>query len=160
MKLQRKKKLGQLLCEKSYLDETNLEFALAEQKLEHRRLGQILLELGYITQAQLNEALALQVGIERIDLTLTDVSISNEILILVPAELVSKYNILPLRFEKRNTTNNPENNQSSTINNQLLAVAMTDPFQPQVLEDLRMVTGYPVRRYYVEPKELEKPCTG
>jgi type IV pilus assembly protein PilB len=80
MKLQRKKKLGQLLCEKSYLDETNLEFALAEQKLEHRRLGQILLELGYITQAQLNEALALQVGIERIDLT--DVSISNEILSL------------------------------------------------------------------------------
>jgi len=135
------------------LDETNLEFALAEQKLEHRRLGQILLELGYITQAQLNEALALQVGIERIDLT--EVSISKEITFLVPAELVSKYNILPLRLEKRNTTNNPENNQSSTINNQLLAVGMTDPFQPQVLEDLRMVTGYPVRRYYVEPKELE-----
>ncbi|MFB0555750.1 MAG: GspE/PulE family protein [Phycisphaerae bacterium] len=153
MKLQRKKKLGQLLCEKSYLDETNLEFALAEQKLEYRRLGQILLELGYITQAQLNEALALQVGIERIDLT--EVSISKEITGLVPAELVSKYSILPLRFEKRNTANNPGNNQSSTINNKLLAVGMTDPFQPQVLEDLRMVTGYPVRRYYVEPKDLE-----
>ncbi len=153
MKLQRRKKLGQLLCEKSYLDEANLEFALAEQKLEYRRLGQILLGLGYITQAQLNEALALQVGIERIDLT--EVSISKEITGLVPAELVSKYSILPLRFEKRNTTNNPGNNQSSAINNKLLAVAMTDPFQPQVLEDLRMVTGYPVRRYYVEPKDLE-----
>ena len=153
MKLQQKKKLGQLLCEKSYLNESNLEYALAEQKLEHRRLGQILLELGYITQAQLNEALALQVGIEKIDLT--DISIGSEIIALVPAELVSKYDILPLRFEKRNTTNNPENKQSSTNNNQLLAVAMTDPFQPQVLEDLRMVTGYPVRRYYVEPKEME-----
>jgi len=153
MKLQRKKKLGELLCEKSYLDHPSLESALAEQKIEHRRLGQILLDLGYITAAQLNEALALQAGIERIDLI--DVSISNEIITLVPAELVSKYNTLPLRFEERNTTGDAENNQPSTNNNQLLAVAMTDPFQPQILEDLRMVTGYPVRRYYADPKEME-----
>jgi len=153
MKLQQKKKLGELLCEKSYLDHSSLESALAEQKIEHRRLGQILLELGYITEAQLNEALALQAGIERVDLT--DVSIGNEIITLVPAELVSKYNILPLRFEKRNTTGDAENNQPSTNNNQLLAVAMTDPFQPQILEDLRLVTGYPVRRYYADPKEME-----
>ena len=50
----RKKKLGQLLCEKAYLDESNLEFALEEQKVAHRRLGEILLDLGYVTQAQLN----------------------------------------------------------------------------------------------------------
>ena len=103
MTSQHKKKLGELLCEKSYLDELRLESALAEQKVEHRRLGQILLELGYITEAQLNEALALQAGIERIDLT--DVSISNEILTLIPAELVSKYSVLPLRFDKRNKSN-------------------------------------------------------
>jgi len=132
----RRKKLGQLLCEKSYLDESRLEFALAEQKIEHRRLGQILLELGYITQSQLNEALALQVGIERIDLD--DVAVGSEIVGLVPAELVSKYNILPLRQEDGR-----------------LVVAMTDPFQPQVIEDLRLVTGYSVRRYYADPIEME-----
>jgi type IV pilus assembly protein PilB len=153
MNLQRKKKLGELLCEKSYLDQPSLEFALGEQKIEHRRLGQILLELGYITEAQLNEALALQVGIERIDLN--DPSIGNEIITLVPAELVSKYNILPLRFETRTTAHNSGNSQPSANNNQFLAVAMTDPFQPQVLEDLRMVTGYPIRRYYADPKEME-----
>jgi hypothetical protein len=37
----KKKKLGQLLCKKSYLDRSKLEFALAEQKVEHRQLGQI-----------------------------------------------------------------------------------------------------------------------
>jgi len=158
------------------LDKSNLEFALAEQKIEHRRLGQILLELGYITQSQLNEALALQVGIERVDLT--DVTISSEIIALVPVELVSKYNILPLKFEQRqNAETCPPNeslgrrdavfNQSSLgstdlehtspwgINNQLLAVAMTDPFQPRVTEDLRLVTGYSVRRYYADPLEME-----
>ena len=136
MNFQRKKKLGQVLCEKSYLDESNLEIGLAEQKVEHRPLGQILLRLGYITQPQLNEALSLQVGIEKIDLT--DISISPEIITLVPAELVSKHGILPLRRE-----------------NGRLAVAMTDPFQPQVIEDLRLVSGHPVRRYYAEPAQME-----
>jgi len=136
MKLRQRKKLGELLCEKSYLDESNLNFALEEQKVGHRRLGQILLDLGYITQDQLNEALAQQSGIDKLDLT--DLSIGGDVISLVPAELVSKYNILPLRQE-----------------NGHLTIAMTDPFQPQVIEDLRLVTGCTVRRYYADPKEME-----
>lgn len=132
----RKKKLGELLCEKAYLDPAHLEFALAEQKVEHRRLGEILVDLGYVTQAQLNEALALQAGIEKVDLM--EISISGDIVNLVPADLVSRYNILPLKRD-----------------NGRLAVAMTDPFQPQVLEDLRLVTGCAVRRCYADPKEME-----
>ena len=135
--MRQRKKLGELLCEKSYLDESGLKFALAEQKIEHRRLGQILLDLGYVTQAQLNEALAHQAGIDKVDLT--NISISGDIVGLVPAELVSKYNIMPLSQD-----------------NGRLKVAMTDPFQPQVIEDLRLVTGCSVLRYYAEPKEMEK----
>ena len=82
----KKKKIGQVLCEKAYLDESGLKVALAEQEVQHRRLGQILIELGYITQAQLNEALALQAGIKKIDLA--DVSASSEVITLVPAELI------------------------------------------------------------------------
>jgi type IV pilus assembly protein PilB len=136
MKSQGKKKLGQLLCEKAYLDESQLEVALAEQKMVRRRLGEILVDLGYITQAQLSEALAVQVGIEKVDLTA--VSVNPGVISLVPAELVSKYNILPLWHE-----------------NGRLAVAMTDPFQPQVFEDLRLVSGHSIRRYYAEPVQME-----
>jgi len=131
-----KKRLGELLCEKAYLDENDLGVALAEQKVKHRRLGEILLELGYITQAQLNEALAIQAGIERVDLS--GISIGGDVIALVPADLVSKYNILPLwRQDGR------------------LAVAMVDPFQPQVMEDLRLVTGCMIQRYFAEPTQLE-----
>ncbi|MHC4543340.1 MAG: GspE/PulE family protein [Planctomycetota bacterium] len=136
MNFDRKKKIGQLLCEKSYLDRSGLELGLAEQKIEQIPLGQILVNLKYITQHQLNEVLALQVGIKRIDLT--DISISPEIITLVPAELVSKHSILPLRHE-----------------NGRLAVAMTNPFQPNVIKDLRLVTGHPVQRYYAEPAQME-----
>jgi type II secretory ATPase GspE/PulE/Tfp pilus assembly ATPase PilB-like protein len=86
------------------------------------------------------------VGIKKVDLT--NVTISGDIITLVPAELVSKYHILPLQFEKRTITENHANNQ-------LLAVAMTDPFQLQALEDVRLVTGYAVRRYYADPLEME-----
>ncbi len=132
----KKKMLGQLLREKAYLNESRLRLALAEQKVEHRPLGQILLELGYITQAQLNEALALQAGIEKIDLT--DISISSDITSLIPAELVNKYNVLPLWKDDGR-----------------LAVAMTDPFQQRTIEDLRLVTGYLMRRYYADPVQME-----
>ncbi len=131
-----RKRLGELLCERAYLDEAALNVALAEQKVKHRQLGQILIELGYITQAQLCEALAVQVGIEKVDLS--SVSIGGDIIGLVPADLVSKYNILPLWRE-----------------NGRLAVAMVDPFQPQVMEDLRLVTGCLIQRYYAEPSQLE-----
>jgi type IV pilus assembly protein PilB len=131
-----RKRLGELLCERAYLDEANLGLALAEQKVRHRRLGQILLELGYVTQAQLNEALSVQAGIKPMDLS--DVSVSAEVIGLIPADLVSKYNVLPLWRE-----------------NGRLAVAMTDPFQPQVMEDLRLVTGCTIQRYYADPVQLE-----
>jgi len=107
----RKKMLGELLCEKSYLDESSLAVALEEQKAKPRPLGEILVDLGYITVAQLNEALALQVGIQRVDLDETSVGV--DIIGLVPAELVSKYSIMPLWREDGR-----------------LAVAMMDPFRP------------------------------
>jgi type IV pilus assembly protein PilB len=131
-----KKRLGELLCERAYLDDKRLKFALTEQKVEHLPLGQILLKLGYITQAQLNEALALQAGIAKIDLT--DIAIGSDIISLVPADLVSKYNILPLWKDDGR-----------------LAVAMIDPFQPRIIEDLRLVTGKSVLRYYADPVQME-----
>jgi len=135
--LSARKKLGQLLCEKSYLDDTGLENALLQQKQHGRKLGQILLELGYISQAQLNEALAEQAGIERAELD--DVSISSDVLGLVPAELVSKYNVLPLSKKDGSLT-----------------VAMADPFETQAIEDLRLVTGCAIHRCYGNIAEMER----
>ncbi|MBN1846467.1 MAG: Flp pilus assembly complex ATPase component TadA [Sedimentisphaerales bacterium] len=131
------KRLGELLCEKSYLDESQLDHALSEQKGLRLCLGQILLNLGYITPVQLTEALALQAGIERIDPT--QVSIEPAIVSQIPAELVSKYNVFPLW--QRNSH---------------LAVAMVDPFDSQALEDLRVVTGCSIRRYFGHPHLMEQ----
>ena len=131
------KLLGELLCEKSYLDEDQLQKALAEQKDTQRRLGQILLDKGYTTQVQLNEALALQAGIERIDLA--NISVNPQTIALIPAELVSKYNILPLWQE-----------------NGKLGIAMANPFDTQAVEDVRMITGLGIKRYFGHPMQMEQ----
>jgi type II secretory ATPase GspE/PulE/Tfp pilus assembly ATPase PilB-like protein len=131
-----RKRLGELLCEKQYLDQASLAAALTEQKVRHRRLGEILIELGHITQVQLNEALALQVGIRRAELG--EITIRPEVISMVPAELISKHTILPLWQQ-----------------NGRIAVAMHDPFAPGVLEELRFVTACSIERYYADPAELE-----
>ena len=132
-----KEKLGQLLCEKSYLDVGQLDQALEEQKGTRKRLGKILLDLGYVTQAQLTEALAVQVGIEHIDLS--EITMGRQLISLVPADLVSKYNILPL-WQRDG----------------YIAVAMTDPFDTQAIEDLRVVTGHEIERFYGNPAQMER----
>jgi len=136
MDFHKKKRLGELLCEKNYLDTSQLESALSQQKIRRRRLGEILIELGYVTRPQLNEALSLQAGIERVDLT--EITISPEVLSLVPAELVTQHNILPLWLEDGR-----------------LAVAMSDPFQPEAFEALRLISGQSLRRYYADPSQME-----
>ncbi len=128
--------LGQLLCEKDYLDESNLQVALTEQKIKHVRLGEILITLGFITETQLAEALAFQVGIEKVDLA--QISVPADVVALVPADLVNKYMLLPLCFEHGR-----------------LAVAMTDPFMTEAIEDLRLVAGLSIRRYYADPLDME-----
>ncbi len=132
-----KEKIGQVLCQKLYLDEDQLGFALNEQKIQDKKLGQILLDLGYITQSQLNEALACQADIERIDLN--ELKLSRDLIELVPAELISRYNVVPLWRRDGH-----------------LGIAMSNPFDTQAMEDLRVVTGYDIDRRYGQPSEMER----
>ena len=132
-----RKRLGELLCERSYLDDVALERALLQQKTANKKLGHVLLESGYITRKQLNETLAHQAGIATADLD--DITVLPDVISLVPAELVSKYSILPM--ERRNGQ---------------LTLAMTDPFETQAIEEVRIVTGCSIRRRYGSPAEMER----
>ena len=144
--LETKKKIGQLLCENAYLDDRRLKQGLAEQQQRQgpsgqqspvHRLGRTLVGLGFINDAQLNETLSQQAGIEPVDLD--EVKIDSRVLSLIPAELVSKYNCLPI-----NQTNGR------------LVVAMSNPFDTRALEEMRLVTGLSISRRYGHPVTLER----
>jgi type IV pilus assembly protein PilB len=128
--------LGQLLCERSYLSARNLETALAMQRERYRRLGEILLESGYVSETQLCEALAMQAGIEKVELE--SLAIRADVIARIPAELVSKYSVVPISAE-----------------NGQIGVAMTDPFNRAAIEDLRLVTGCTIKRFYAHPTTVD-----
>lgn len=132
-------KIGQLLCDKSYLSEASLENALEihNERTDGARIGDVLLELGLVNKSHINEVAADQAGIGRADLS--GISISPEILGLIPPEMVNKYGIIPLLHF-----------------NGTITVAMCDPFMTQALEDIRLVTGCSVERLYANSEEIEK----
>ena len=131
------KKIGQLLLEKSYVDDASLESAISEQVRRNCKIGEVLVDDGAITQAQLNETLSRQAGIPTAKLE--NISIGADVISQVPADMVSKYNILPLSRD-----------------NGELTLAMADPFERKAIEDLRVVTGCSIKRCYGTPVEMER----
>jgi type II secretion system protein E len=130
-------KMGELLFQKGLINQRQLTEALEVQKANPRRLGQILMETAGLNPRQINETLAEQAGIEKLELE--GLTIPTEILSLIPAEAASQYNVLPVGRE-----------------NGRLILAMADPFDHQVLSNLRMITGLSIQRKYSRPSELEK----
>ena len=131
------KRLGELLCEKKVLAPDRLEAALEIHRAGGKRLGEVLLEAGAVSRRHLIETLVEQAGLERI--TLDDRTIAADVLALVPAEVVSQYNLIPVERQ-----------------NGRLTVAMADPFNHEAAADLRLLTGLAIRRCYCAAADLEK----
>ena len=131
------KKIGELLCDNSHLQPTELDVALGQQREDPRPIGEILLDLGYISRGQLNEGLALQAGIERVNVAAA--APDPALIDLVSAELVNKHAVLPL----------------ARANGQL-QLAMADPFDRQAIEDVQVVTGLRIRRFFADMNDLER----
>ncbi len=131
------KRLGELLCQKNLLTSGQLETALAAQPASGKRLGELLREAGTVSVRHLIETLAEQAGIERI--VLEERTIEPDVLALVPAEVVSQYNLIPVERQ-----------------NGRLTVAMADPFNHEAVADLRLLTGLAIRRCCCTATDLEK----
>lgn len=88
-------RLGDLLVDAGVITDGQLKQALAEQKKTGQRLGETLVSEGIITEHQLVNALTMQLGIDFIDLTTTE--IDPEMTKLVSRNLAKKYSIVPVR---------------------------------------------------------------
>ena len=114
----RTKRLGDMLVEMNFLTEEQLTEALALQKKEHERLGTTLVDHGYITESQMVDALRMQLGIDYIDLTKTD--IAPEMSQYIPKKLAKQNRMVPVSISKDN-----------------LFLAMADPTNFMAIEDAK-----------------------
>jgi type IV pilus assembly protein PilB len=116
-------RLGELLIAEGLINREQLTAGLAEQKASGHRLGYVLVKLGLVQEIEITKFLGRQYRMPAVDLARFDVD--PKILKMVPAEFAQKNVVLPLKREGRTLT-----------------IAMADPTNSGVLEDLRFITRY------------------
>ncbi|MGB7212238.1 MAG: type IV-A pilus assembly ATPase PilB [Gemmatimonadales bacterium] len=116
-------RLGDILVREGLINRDQLNQALAEQKTSGHRLGYVLVKLGVVQELEVTKVLAKQYRMPAVDLSRFEVD--PKIIKLVPAELALKKSVLPLKREGRTLT-----------------VAMADPTDSGLIEDLKFITRY------------------
>jgi type IV pilus assembly protein PilB len=116
-------RLGEILIREGLITRDQIGAALAEQKSTGHRLGYVLVKLGLVQELEVTKVLARQYRMPAVDLTRFEVD--PRILKLVPGDFATKHVVLPLKREGRTLT-----------------VAMADPTNTGVLDDLKFITRY------------------
>ena len=131
-------RIGDILIEKGYVTEAQMQQALVWQK-EHRdkRVGQILMELGFVSETQVLDALASRLHLEIIDVVQQTVEL--QAVGMVNRELCEKNLILPLSVQGHNMT-----------------IVTNDPLNYFALEEVRQQTGCQLQIYLSEEEPLRK----
>src|ERR1044071_5718622 len=114
-------RIGDLLVREGLITREQLEKALQEQKQNGTRVGYNLVKLGFIQEIELTKMLARQFKMPAVDLS--KFAVDPKIAKLIPADLAEKNLVMPLKRDGRT-----------------LIVAMADPTNLGVLEDLKFIT--------------------
>lgn len=131
-------KIGQLLIQAGVISAEQLEEALREQqKAEGERLCETLARLGFARDEELLPVLAKQLGISYI--SLKKHPMDPALLKRIPAGVAARYHVLPVGQHAG-----------------ALVVAMADPLDTKVLDELRMLAHCPVQPAMVSAIELEE----
>ncbi len=118
-------RIGDLLVKEGLISREQLQKALEEQRQNGTRVGYNLVKLGFIQETELTRTLARQFKMPAVDLSKFEVD--SKIIKLVPADLATKNLVLPLKRDGRTLT-----------------VAMADPTNLGVIEDLKFITRYDI----------------
>lgn len=133
----RKQYFGEALVAQGFLDSEQLEKALQIQQDKHRPLGRILLEEGLITESELVRGWSAFLGVPSWDLTV-DKPHAN-VLRLIPQDVCRDFGMVPV--QKRQD---------------LLRVAMRNPFDAEAVEIVRNLTGLRVEPVFAIPERIEE----
>ena len=133
-----KKRLGEMLIEAGVIDETQLHAALGHQRKWGGRLGQALIDLKLATEPQIVSALSRKFGYSVLNVaTLSRTPQLEAALKLVPRETAMRQTLLPISSDTSSIT-----------------VAMADPSNIAVVDDLSFRTGRRIRIVLAGDREI------
>ncbi|HSY84256.1 MAG TPA: ATPase, T2SS/T4P/T4SS family, partial [Gemmatimonadaceae bacterium] len=117
--------IGEALLREGLITKDQLAAAIREQKQNGTGIGYNLVKLGHIPELELVKVLARQHRMPAVDLSKFEVD--PKIAKLIPSELATKNQVLPLKRDGRTLT-----------------VAVADPTNMGVIDDLKFITRYDI----------------
>jgi type IV pilus assembly protein PilB len=129
-------RLGQLLLKAEIITEEQLKEAQGEQKLRGIALSSVLIEMGFISEDDLLDFLHKRYGLPSINLS--DLELDPKLIGLVGDEFMQKNQVIPVR------------RSGST-----LYLAMVDPFNVSVIDDIKFRTGYHVETLVASETDIK-----
>ncbi|MCX7973381.1 MAG: type IV-A pilus assembly ATPase PilB [Candidatus Aminicenantes bacterium] len=118
--------LGELLLREKVISTDQLKTAVELQRQRNLPLHTALVSLGYINEEEIAKALSRQLNYPFIDLDQFEVA--PEVVELLPAEIAKKYMVMPIHRIRS-----------------FLTLAMVDPTDLEVIEDIRFRTGLSIQ---------------
>ncbi len=134
-------RIGEILVQQGRIDALQLESALAHQRQWGGRIGRAIVSLGFMPEGELLEAVGRQLGVPFVEIG--DRHVPQQVLSLVPDRLIRTRRALPLArlSEKRRGP---------------LVVALCDPGDLQVIDELSFATGMEVKPVLAAEADMDR----
>jgi len=132
-----KEDIADQLLETSLITQSQLELALKEQVKSGGSISYNLVKTGAISEKALSEFLSQAYQVEAIDLD--DVESDEHSIELIPAEVATKFQVVPVNREGR-----------------ILTVAMANPDNIFAIDDIKFITGLEVRPVVATETAIKK----
>ena len=130
------RRLAELLVQEKQISTAQLKEALEAQREKGEKLGTVLISKGFITEEKILQFLSAQCDISYITLSgMPD--ISPEVIAAVPETIARQHTLIPF-----NRTNNA------------ITIAVADPLNVLILDDLKMMTGCDVKAALASETEI------
>lgn len=120
MAVTKERRVGDILVEAGVISPLEMDEALQRQRLTGEMLGRVLVGMGLCEEQDIVEALGVQAGMERVDVT--KLQVPEEVLRKISPDVARFYSVVPVRERDG-----------------VLVVAMADPLNLGVLDDLRQI---------------------
>ena len=130
-----KKRIGELLVERKVVTPEQIEAALKVQEAKGGLLGQILVSLGFVTEEAVAQAVTAQYSFPY--LPLKSYTIDPELLRLIPENVARQYCLVPVDHI-----------------GDTLTIAMADPLDARVIEDIEMLSRCSVQVFISTGSEV------
>ena len=119
-------RLGEMLLEAGLIDQFQLESALSMQRNLGGRIGSALVKLGYLPEETIMEFLETQVKYSRV--SLKELEVPEQLMRLLSIERMLDLLVIPIELRKSGSEKS-------------LRMAMTDPTNLKLIDDLQFATG-------------------